>query len=96
MCCCKALTDHSSHDRHGEPHDHRAVWYGLTTLAGIYLFFVVERVVGLCSERKRTQNEHRVKVAFLLVGLHIYDVATCREMVSFIGLTNHNTVCNVA
>jgi len=80
VCCMfryKALTGQGSHDHNhsGAGHDHqRAVWYGLTTLAGIYLFFVVERVVGLCSERKRSQNEHRVKVCFLCLAIDFDDV----------------------
>lgn len=60
-----ALIEHSSHDHDSDNDSHsdrRAVWHGLTTLGGIYVFFVVERIVGLYSERKRMQNEHRLKM----------------------------------
>jgi len=54
---------HDSHDDHSGHRD--AVWHGLVTLGGIYLFFLVERIVGLYSERKRMQNERRLQVAFV-------------------------------
>jgi len=68
VVCYKALTEHNSHDHDSDNdvHDRRAVWHGLITLGGIYLFFVVERIVGLYSERKRMQNEQRLKVGICL------------------------------
>jgi hypothetical protein len=67
--CCKALVPHQEHhsntdSNHGS-HDRHTVWCGLTALGGIYLFFLVERLVGMCSERKRTRKEKRLQVILM-------------------------------
>lgn len=59
-----ALIEHSSHDHDSDNDSHsdrRAVWHGLTTLGGIYVFFILERIIGLYTERKRRQSECRLK-----------------------------------
>lgn len=45
--------EHSTHDILSEK---RAVWCGLTALSGIFLFFIVERLVGFCSEKRRIKH----------------------------------------
>jgi len=66
--CNKALAGaEDSHDH--SMHGHEAVWHGLVMLGGIYLFFLVERLVGFFTERKHTQNEYRLKVALVC---HLY------------------------
>lgn len=45
----------------------RAVWCGLTALAGILLFFIVERLVGFCSERRRVKNDPEVFQCSLMI-----------------------------
>lgn len=49
--------EHSAHDILSEK---RAVWCGLTALSGIFLFFIVERLVGFCSEKRRIKHESQV------------------------------------
>ena len=68
MCYFKALIGHDSHEHDSETdvHDRRPVWHGLVTLGGIYLFFVVETILGLYSERKHKQKEQRLKVGICL------------------------------
>lgn len=68
----------TSHELEYEIHVHdaysqrRTVWCGLTALAGILLFFIVERVVGFCSERRRVKNDSEVRrICFFLCTLFI-------------------------
>ena len=58
--CLKALMEHD-HDNHSD-HDRRPLYHGLVTLGGIYFFFLVERIIGLATKWKRTQNEHQMEV----------------------------------
>jgi len=61
--CYKALVDHSSHD-HSDPGSHnRSVWHGLTTLGGLYIFFLLERLIEMCVEGKRRWSKNKLKVA---------------------------------
>lgn len=51
--CLQAIADHSDHD-HGEGgHSTIPVYKGLCALLGIYLFFIMERVVTKFTESKR-------------------------------------------
>ena len=68
--------EHDSHDDHASDaggHGHRAVWHGLVTLGGIYLFFLVERVLGAFSARKDLQKERRLQVT-LLDGSGLWEI----------------------
>ena len=61
------VAKHHAHDEaHHDAHTN-AVWKGMTLLFGIYLFFVLERIVNLVSDRRK----QRRKVFFII------NVLTC-------------------
>jgi len=83
--CLKALTEHDDHS----DHDRRAVYHGLITLGGIYLFFVVERIVGLASACKRTQNERRMQVA-LHIPILPFSIGLAGRSYNSVSTINHS------
>ena len=63
---CQAFVEHEAHDEedHEEEHDHaehsrahmEAVYKGLVVLCGIYVFFLVERLMKIYSNSKSSKR----------------------------------------
>src|SRR6218665_3978594 len=52
--------DHGSHDS-DEERERNVIWLGLTSVGGIFLFFIVERLVGLYSDWRRLRKDRKAK-----------------------------------
>ena len=65
------VDDLSLHEGHGHDssegsgdhqHDLRGVWFGLVALSGIYFFFIMERLMAICMEQKRSKKVKTVSL----------------------------------
>lgn len=72
------LGGEESHDHNSHNHDTKsvesiektAIWRGLATLGGIFLFFIAERLLGVLTVLRRQKKEAKVCGKFFFICLN--------------------------
>ena len=60
----QSLLPHDTHDDHQGGHSKQGIYKGLVAFAGVYFFFLTERIMGIVTEwRRRINREKNKKVS---------------------------------